>query len=127
MSAEHAQEIAALLEEAGSSLMAAQELLNSHFWGYAASRAYYAAYYAASALLLQEGMRFRKHRGVLNALQERFVKTGRLSEAQGKTLLRLFELRTIGDYGFTRHVEEEDARQAVIWAEEFIEEIRNLL
>ena len=54
-------EISACLARAEQSLQAARELASGSFYDFAASRAYYAAFYAASALLLREGMEFSEH------------------------------------------------------------------
>jgi uncharacterized protein (UPF0332 family) len=62
---EYEQEIAANLERAEKSIQAAKELAASGFDDFAASRAYYAAFYAATAALLNEGMEFSRHSGVI--------------------------------------------------------------
>ncbi|MBN2129607.1 MAG: HEPN domain-containing protein [Sedimentisphaerales bacterium] len=99
-------------------------------WGYfdfAASRAYYAAFYAATALLLSREREFSKHSGIIAAIHKHFVKTGILSQKDGENLNWLFELRDIGDYGTTVHVPQEDARQAIDAAQLFIEAVKKLL
>lgn len=53
---------------------------------FAASRAYYAAFYAATAALLADGFETSKHSGVIAAIHLRFVRAGRLSVDQGKAL-----------------------------------------
>jgi len=60
---EYEREIAANLERAEHSIQAAKELAASGFYDFAASRAYYAAFYAATAALLDEGLEFSKHSG----------------------------------------------------------------
>lgn len=75
MTSPYAHEIAAYLERAERSLEAARQLaLNGHY-DFAASRAYYAAFYAATALLLHKGLEFSKHSGVIAAIHQRFVRT----------------------------------------------------
>ena len=61
MTPEYAQEIAANLERAEQSIQAAKELAAKGYHDFAASRAYYAAFYAATAVLLNEGLDFSKH------------------------------------------------------------------
>ena len=51
-----------------------------------ASRAYYAAFYAASALLLNEGIDTSKHSGVIALVHQHFVKSGKLSKDQDRNL-----------------------------------------
>ena len=78
MSHAYAQEIAANLERAETSIRAARDLISSGYFDFAASRAYYAAFYAATVALLFEGVEFSKHSGVIAAVHQRFVKTGKL-------------------------------------------------
>ena len=104
MKPEYEQEIAANLERAEKSIQAAKELATSGFYDFAASRSYYATFYAATAALLDEGLEFSKHSGVIASIHQRLVKTGKLDKEQGKELNWLFELRNVGDYGVTIHV-----------------------
>lgn len=119
----HSSEIAANLERAEQSLLAARQLASGGYDDFAASR----AYYAATAALLAEGIEFSKHTGVISFIHKQFVKTGRLSNEQGKTLNWLFELRGIGDYGGMVHVSPEQVEAALQSAEEFVAAIRSLL
>ena len=91
------------------------------------ARAYYAAFYAATAALLSEGMEYQKHSGVIAAIHKFLVKTGKLDKENGKNLNWLFELRSIGDYGDTRHVPQEDAARAIAVAQSFVAAIKKLL
>lgn len=121
------QEVAANLERAEQSLRAAKELTADGFYDIAASRAYYAAFYAATAALLSEGMEFSKHSGVVASLHQHLVKTGRLDKEHGRQLNWLFEMRNVGDYGVTAHVSPEEARQATEAAESFLIAIRDIM
>lgn len=94
---------------------------------FAASRAYYAAFYAATAALLCDELEFSKHSGVIAFIHREFVKTGRLDKKYGKDLNWLFELRGIGDYGATPHVSQRDAEKAIMVAEEFLRAIEELI
>jgi len=123
----HAAEIAANLERAEQSIRAAQELTAGGFHDFAASRAYYAAFYAATAALLGQGLDLSKHSGVIAAIHQRFIKTGKLSKDQGKELNWLFELRNVGDYGVTVHVSQPDAARAIQAADSFLQAIKSLL
>ncbi len=59
--------IEAYLTSAEDSLDAAALLLSEGFAGYAASRAYYAMFYLASAFLLDLGQDYSKHSAVISA------------------------------------------------------------
>jgi uncharacterized protein (UPF0332 family) len=117
----YAIEIQANLERAGQSIQAAEKLLSEGYSDFATSRAYYAAFYAATALLLKEGMEFSKHSGVIAAIHKRFIKSGILGKQFGKDLNWLFELRSIGDYGVTVHVPKKEAAQAIDAARSFVQ------
>ena len=120
-------EIQANLERAKASIQAARILLNTGYPDFAASRAYYAVFYAASAILLAENLEFTTHTGVLRAIHLQFVKTGRLDRQFGQTINWLAELRNIGDYGELQHVPLEEAETAIAAAETFLEQIQIIL
>ncbi len=121
------QEIVANLERASQSIQAAKELARQGYYDFAASRAYYAAFYGASAVLLNEGLDFNKHSGVIASIHQRFVKTEKLSKEQGKDLNWLFEMRNVGDYGGTEHVSQPQTEQAIRAAENFLAAVNSLL
>ena len=80
----------------------------------------------ASAALLREGEAFKSHKSLISAFHRIFVKAGRIAPAYGRTLNQLFELRGIGDYGDTQHINGEEAEYAVNIAGEFIAAVREL-
>lgn len=127
MKRKYEEEIAANLERAEASFRAAKDLAVGGYYDFAASRAYYAAFYAATAVLLCEELEFSKHSGVIAFINREFVKTGRLDERYGKDLSWLFELRGVGDYGATVHVSRRDAEEAIKVAEEFLRAIERLI
>ena len=127
MTSQYPDEITANIERAEQSIKAARQLTSTGYYDFAASRAYYAAFYSAKAVLLKEGLELSKHSAVISSIHQRFVKTGKLSEDQGKTLNLLFELRSIGDYGGTAHVSLKEAEQAIEASEKFLEAIKLLL
>jgi len=88
----------ALLEKADRSLRVASELLDGGHPDFAASRAYYAMFYAAEALLLGEGLNFSSHAAVIGAFGKHFAKTGRLPAELHRHLREAFDQRTLGDY-----------------------------
>ena len=121
------EEISSNLERADTNLQVARELLEKEYYDVSASRAYYAAFYASSALLLNEGMDTSKHSGVIALIHQHFVKNGKLNKEQGKNLNWLFELRSVGDYGVSLHVTQQDAQRAVDIAEDFFVAVKTLL
>lgn len=120
-------EIGANLERAEQSIQIARQLAIGGYYDVAASRAYYAAFYGATALLLHEDLELSKHSAVIASIHQRFVKTGKLDKEQGKALNWLFELRGVGDYGGTAHVSRQEVEQAIAAAEKFLAAIKHLL
>lgn len=126
MTHRYATEIAANLERAETSLQAAKEMSANGYYDFAASRAYYAAFYAATAILLSKELTFRKHSGVIAFIHREFIRAGKLDQKHGKNLNWLFELRNIGDYGVTLHVSQTDAEKAIEAAEDFVTAAKTL-
>jgi uncharacterized protein (UPF0332 family) len=79
----------------------------------AASRAYYAAFHALTALFAQRTQVFSKHSALRAALHRDLIQPGLLDENLGRDYDFLLELREAGDYGDLAHVPVEAARQAV--------------
>lgn len=121
------REIIELWQRAQEALRATGTLLAAGFPDFAAARAYYAAFYAASALLLAEGKTFRSHRGVVALLHRDYVRPGRLPIDMGRILSTLSDLRSVGDYGGAAHVSHAAANMALSDAQQFLEAIRSLL
>lgn len=119
-------EIGANLERAAESLAAAKALYAAAFYGFAASRACYAAFHAATAALLRLGLRTGKHSGAIALVHQYLVKPGRLPDEHGKALSRLFELRAIADYGVTVRVQPDEALDAIQAAERLVEALSAL-
>ena len=115
------------VERCRESLELARKLAGEGYYDVAASRAYYAAFYAATAVLTSKGMEFSRHKGVISAVHRELVHAGKLSPDAGKALASLFHVRGVGDYGGLARVSPEEARTAVSLADSFVEEILHLL
>jgi uncharacterized protein (UPF0332 family) len=89
-----------LLDKSAHAIRAARLLLENDETDFAAGRAYYAMFYAAEALLCEEGRRSRSHSGVHSLFGEQFAKSGRLDPKFHRWLLDAFDQRLQGDYGF---------------------------
>lgn len=118
-------EITANLQRAETNLQAAKDLLEKEYFDIAAARAYYSAFYAASALLLlSQDIDTNKHSRVIALIHQHFVKTGKLDKEQGRNLNWLFEIRGVGDYGVSVHVASGEAYLAVQVTEKFLESVK---
>ena len=64
----------------------------------AVNRFYYAAFYAARALLALKGLDSSKHSGVISLFNRCFVKPGFISKPVARALTRSYERRLDSDY-----------------------------
>ncbi|MEW5938721.1 MAG: HEPN domain-containing protein [Chloroflexota bacterium] len=124
---DHSKEISENVQRAQISINAAKDMIEKEYYDIAASRAYYAAFYAASALLLKEDIDTSKHSGVIASIHRLFVKEGKLDKEQGRNLQWLFDLRGVGDYGVSEHVASGEAYKSVKVAEEFLQAALKIL
>jgi uncharacterized protein (UPF0332 family) len=90
----------------------------------AASRAYYAAFYAISALFALENRAFRKHTAVRAALHRDLIRAGRLPPEIGHAYDYLMDARDDADYGEVSIVSREEARLAIEKAAGILEAVR---
>jgi uncharacterized protein (UPF0332 family) len=90
----------------------------------AASRAYYAAFYAVSALFALEGCDFSKHTQVQAAVHRDLVKAGPWPTERGEDYSFVLRLRETGDYGGSRHVSADEAAEAIAAATRILEAVR---
>ncbi len=102
-----------MMNKARRALKAAQRHLDDSDFDFAASRAYYAAFYAMESALLTKGVTCSTHSGAIAVFSERFIKTGILPVEFGAKTARLFRERQIGDYEFDVSVTGTDAEQDV--------------
>jgi uncharacterized protein (UPF0332 family) len=86
----------------------------------AASRAYYAAFYAVSAYFAMLNRTFTRHTAVESAVHKDLVKPGIWPQELGAKFSRLSQLRAMGDYGGEQHVDPQAAAEAVNAAQDII-------
>jgi uncharacterized protein (UPF0332 family) len=113
-------EVAALLAKAASSRRAAALLADQDYLNLAASRAYYALFYVAEALMLAEGLFFSSHAAVIAGFGKTFAKTQRLDPRFHRYLIDAQDLRNLGDYGVGTGVSRAQLAELLAWADEFL-------
>jgi uncharacterized protein (UPF0332 family) len=113
-------EVAALLEKAASSRRAAALLAAQDYLDFAASRAYYALFYTAEALLLAEGLSFSSHAAVIAAFGKTFAKPQRLDGRFHRYLIDAHDIRNLGDYGVGTGVSGAELVDLLAWSDEFL-------
>ncbi len=114
------------MEKAREALDSARSEMRAGRFSFAVNRAYYACFYAASALLLKEKQRFKKHAGVRAAVHRAFVKTGRVTQAWGDFYDLVFDSRQRGDHQGLVAFQQEQAAELVDKAAGFVEEMKRL-
>jgi len=86
-------------------------------------QAYYSMFHAARALIYSKGYREKSHRACLVALKEFFLDA--LGEERIDDFEEAMDLRESADYGSA--YTDEDARNLVAKAQEFLENVRRIL
>ena len=113
-------EVQALLTKSRDSLAAAELLQRENYLDFAASRAYYAMFYAAEALLLERGLSFSSHSAVIAAFGKEFSKTGALDARLHRQLIDAQDFRNLGDYGIGPQISAVQAADVLHWTGDFL-------
>jgi uncharacterized protein (UPF0332 family) len=108
-------------------LKAATALLQLGLFNDAVSRAYYAAFHHARALLLLRGLEPKTHEGVISLLALHFEQTGLLSSEALSVLARLQTFRSLADYDAGSRIAADRAADEVEAARGFIASTSKLL
>ena len=98
------------MESAESTLAEVETHRANGFYNTAVNRLYYACYYAATAILIANGIEVKSHDGVRMNLGKHIVQEGILSPELGRYFSRLFSKRSTGDYDdfFNHNIETVD-------------------
>lgn len=115
------------IENAEATLSESLEQIGFGYYNTAVNRMYYACYYAASALLITNGIVTKTHDGVLQMLSLHFIKTGILPVEYGKIYRNLFDKRSSGDYEDFFYHTKESAEALFPDAKSFVERIKDLV
>ena len=114
------------LEKAIHTIEQAKANCTLGYWEIVANRLYYAAYYAASALLIANGIRVKSHEGVIQQLGLHFIKENIVPDEMGKHYRRLYTFRLKGDYEDNYNLTEEQVVPMIEPTESFIDFISAL-
>lgn len=93
----------------------------------ALSRAYYAAFHAARALVLLQGLEPKTHGGLSRLFNEHVIRSGQLEPRFNLVLSRLQSYRQSSDYAYDFAVSAEDAAHEIDAAAELLERARALV
>jgi uncharacterized protein (UPF0332 family) len=115
------------LDKALRLLAVAEHLLSAGYNEDAISRAYYAAFHAACALLASIGRTVRTHEGLRAAVGEHFIRTGKLPARFSRYLTRAAADRNDADYNCASTYSAEDAAESISNAKEIVTSVMALL
>lgn len=115
------------LAKADHAMVVAEELLAGGHIPDAASKTYYAMFYAAKALLAAEGIDVSKHSAVESALGYHFAKPGRIDPKLHRMFINARKIREIADYDIDEEIVEPEASLKIEEGYEFVAAIRKLL
>jgi len=113
-------EVGELMDKARRSLKTAENIFKDGEIDFAGSRAYYAMFYVAEALLLERGLAFSHHSAIIANFGKEFAKTGQLNPKLHDYLIKSQDRRNIGDYAIGDHLTSEEVTEMLSWAREFI-------
>ena len=109
-----------LLHKAGRAVRSAKLLLADGDYDSAVSRAYYAMFYVAEALLLSKELAYSKHSAVIAGFGREFAKAGVIPTEFHAYLIEAFEARNISDYKVASLMREEETTRHIAHAEELL-------
>ncbi|MGH9432864.1 MAG: HEPN domain-containing protein [Terriglobia bacterium] len=108
------------LDIAGQALRAATGLAASGLPRDAVSRAYFAMFHAATAMLLAENMSFESHEETIGAFGRLFAKAGRVDRRFHRDLINAEDFREIADYVRNAPISAEKVSDTIRTATEFL-------
>lgn len=115
------------LQKALEKLNSARILQRNGLYDDAASRAYYAMFHSAKAVLSRMNISPKTHRGVITAFGEHLIKRGIIERSLGENLRRAKDIREKGDYSPYYTTPEDVAETLIKDAEDFYASIKEKL
>lgn len=111
------------LEQAEDTLRAST-LLMEYSLGGVMNRSYYAMFYAVLALLALHKLETSKHAGAISLFNREFVHTGVFPRELSRWLHQAFRQRLAADYAPLHTVTEDEARQVLDEARQFVAQVK---
>jgi len=115
------------MEKAIRRLRVAEKLLHDGEYEDAISRAYYAIYHAANAVLATINVFPKTHEGLVSEFGKRFVLTGMFPRELGKILADAKAARETYEYSVTATIEKPEAETIFANAQAFVTAIKKFL
>lgn len=115
------------IEKAQNAIEEIKKMMPLKLWATIANRMYYALYYAASALLLNDGHATNTHKGVISLFHLYYVKTEKLSLEDGRLFGNIFSFRQGCDYDDFIDASEKDVNEYFPQVEMLVGKILDLI
>lgn len=112
------------MHTAEETLTVARECYENNHYKDAINRSYYAAFYAARAVLAIEGTDFKRHKDVIAYFNRNYIATEKISKELGRKLARLQQKREQSDYDDFYIASQSEAQKQLESAELIIEGIK---
>jgi uncharacterized protein (UPF0332 family) len=109
------------MDGAREALASAHYNFDGGYYGVAVNRAYYAFFYAATAILLTRDITRSKHAGILAAFREQFVKPGDFPVEDSLAYGQAFEMRNVADYEQLGRADPDQAQAVIKDSERFVD------
>ena len=119
--------VAYRMDKAEATISEAKQIFQLNYYNLTANRLYYAAYYAATSLLLYNGISSHTHKGAITLFQLNFVKTKILPNEDGALLRKLFGMRQEGDYEDFIDFDKEDVEPLIPIVNDLVERIKAMV
>lgn len=115
------------IEKAFNMLEQVKNIVPMKYWDTIANRLYYAAYYAVTALLIQNGIQVQTHQGVKRMFGYHFIMSKKMDAKYASLYSRLFSMRQTGDYDDNFDLTEDDILPYIAPTEELIQQIAKMV
>jgi uncharacterized protein (UPF0332 family) len=102
-------------------------LIENDFWNTSVNRLYYACFYAASALLINDDIITKTHAGTRQMFGLHYVKSGKMTEEHGELYTTLFHMRQSADYEDMIDYEKDDVVILIEPVKEFVVQTGKIL
>lgn len=119
--------VRASLKLADKALEGAHLLLKKDENRGAISRAYYAIFHAARAILYDKGFTSKSHHGLVSLFGKHVIQQGIMPKEFARILARALDMRQKSDYEVFAHFEENEVGELISDAEKFVKRVRELL
>ena len=97
------------------------------YWDTVANRLYYAVFHAVSALLINDGHQVNTHRGTISIFGQHYVRTGIMSQEDGRLYSDLQIMRNSSDYNCSYDTTREEIEPKIEQACKLIKKIGKLV